>query len=284
MEAKQNMALPSCRKREAAQTDEAAIARLETAYQAWFEAHRVVPEMEIHSSDELAWMRGPGIGWSNAAVRLRLKSANADARLKAAFSRAFADGRGFGLWVSDLATPADLPARLGRFGFRNRKRFPAMLADLTKPVRVAKPLGGIEVCETEDLSIFARHPHPYFGPITSALRRFELHRMMRLCAAPARRVFNLLVLRAEVPVGAATVFVAGEDAVFFDVGVLESARQQGIGTGLMTAGCAFARQRGARAAMLLSSGMGYSMYLRAGFREVGQIAYWYSRAPSVPLF
>jgi hypothetical protein len=27
--------------------------------------------------------------------------------------------------------------------------------------------------------------------------------------------------------------------------------------------------------VLLASGMGYSMYCRAGFQEVGKIAYWY---------
>lgn len=268
-----------CRTAEAAPSDQAAIERIESTYQEWFAAHQVVPEIEVHSGPGLTWMRGPGIGWSNAAVRLRLGEDEADAQLAAALSRAQADGRGFGLWVSGLARPVDLPVRLARFGFRNRKRFPAMLADLTAAAESAPLSAGIEIREVEDLSIFQRHPHPYFGPIRSPLRRFELHRMSRLSAARPRRTFNVMVERAGVPIGAATLFIAGDTAAFFDVGVLEAERQRGIGTALMKVGCAFAREHGVRNAILLSSGMGYGMYLRAGFREVGRIAYWYAKGP-----
>lgn len=259
-------------------SDVAAAEKVETVHRAWMQAHAVVAGMEVHSSDQLTWMRGPGVGWSNAAVRVRLASATADARLGAAFGRSSADGRGFGVWVSDLALPSDLPGRLTRFGFRCRKRFPGMLADLALIPNIPLP-AGVDVRPVDDYSVFLRHPHPYFGPITSRIRKFELERLAQLDESHQDAIVNLMCVRDSVPVGAATILIRGQVAAFFDVGVLEAERGRGIGTGLIVAGSSLARERGAREAVLLASGMGYSVYQRAGFREICRIAYWYAKEP-----
>jgi GNAT superfamily N-acetyltransferase len=267
----------SCAPAEAA-PDPAATDAIESIHRAWMEAHVAVDGMEVHSGEEITWMQGPGVGWSNAAVRLRLAKASADARLRAPFARARANGRGFGVWVSDLALPADLPLRLSRSGFRKRKRFPGMLAELGAVPEVRLP-AGVEVRPVDDHSVFLRHPHPYFGPIKSRIRRFELERLTRLQEAHPRQVADIMAVRGGIPVGAATIFVHGSMAAFWDVGVLETERGRGIGSGLMAAGCALARERGAEKAVLLSSGMGYGVYVKAGFREVCRIAYWYAKDP-----
>ena len=257
-------------------TDASSVARIEDVYRSWFQAHATVPEMEVHSTEELTWMCGPGVGWSNAAVRVRLRGQRADAKLRAAISRAFTRGRGFGMWVSDLAEPADLGARLTRLHFRKRKRFPGMLADLSRSTSPAS-LPGIAIEAVDDDALFVRHPHPYFGRISTDLRRFEMRRLTHLVQKRPQRVFHLVAMERQVPIGSATLFVDGTTAAFYDVGVLEAERGRGVGTYLMQAACSFAAERGARAAVLLSSGMGYGVYLRAGFRDVCRIAYWYSK-------
>jgi len=257
-------------------TDASAAARIEEVYRAFFEAHATVPEMEVHSTEELTWMSGPGVSWSNAAVRVRLRGQDADAKLRAAISRAFTRGRGFGMWVSELAEPADLGARLTRLRFRKRKRFPGMLADLSQN-RPPASLPGIAIDAVEDAALFVRHPHPYFGRISTDLTRFEMRRVAHLVQKRPQRVFHLVAMERRVPIASATLFVDGTTAAFFDVGVREAVRGRGVGTHLMQAACAFAAERGARAAVLLSSGMGYGVYARAGFRDVCRIAYWYSK-------
>ena len=70
-------------------------------------------------------------------------------------------------------------------------------------------------------------------------------------------------------------FLSETSAGFYDVGVLEKERNRGIGSAMMTHALQLARERGARQAVLLASGMGYGMYRRVGFQEVCKIAYWY---------
>jgi GNAT superfamily N-acetyltransferase len=268
-----------CRSRDSVDSDGGVAAQIENSYRAWFEAHEGIPGVAVHSSDRLAWMLSPGVSWSNCAVRVRLDPRRASRELQSVIKRAFDHGRGFGFWVSDLATPDDLPDRLTKHGFRKRKRFPGMAADLRALPREVAPKH-IDVGLLEDYSVFARAPHPYFGPITTPIRRFELGRLQRLQETHPRRVFDVVAWNKRVPVGCATIFIEKHTAAFFDVGVVESERNRGIGTALMRWGCALAHKRGARIAVLLSSGMGYGMYGRAGFREACRISFWYSAGPS----
>jgi GNAT superfamily N-acetyltransferase len=141
---------------------------------------------------------------------------------------------------------------------------------------------GIRIIQTPHHSLYLRHPHPYFGPITTSIRRHELNRLAHLAAQWPKRFFDFVALAAgNRPVGACSMFMNEtklESAVgFYDVGVLEAERGQGIGSAMMAQALRFARERGATQAVLLASGMGYGMYQRAGFREVCKVAYW-SRA------
>jgi GNAT superfamily N-acetyltransferase len=150
-----------------------------------------------------------------------------------------------------------------------------MLCDLAKLPKIAVPRG-IRIIRTPHHSMYLRHPHPYFGPITTALRRHELNRLAHLAAEWPGQFFDFAALGgANVPVGACSMFVNDSVAGFYDVGVLEKERNRGIGSAMMAHALHVARERGATQAVLLSSGMGYGLYRRAGFREVCKIAYWY---------
>jgi hypothetical protein len=247
-------------------------------YQAqWIAAHAGVPGIEAHVDRDIVWMIQPGAVWSNAGAALRLNAEAATARLRKIVKRYRENSRGAGFWVGPEATPADLEDRLRELGFRCRKRFPGMICDLSTLRRRGQQPRGLRVELVSDHAIFSRSPsgHPYFGPITTSIREFELGRLAHLNQQLPKRVFDLVALIAEIPVGACTVHLSHDAAGLHDVGVLESHRNRGIGGALVIEACRLAYEHGRSAAILISSGMGESVYKRVGFREVCQMAFWY---------
>ncbi len=109
------------------------------------------------------------------------------------------------------------------------------------------------------------------------MRRFELARQAHLGSMRPRRFWDLAAFEGRVPVGVCTLFHENGVTGVHDVGVLPAKRQQRIGTALMRHACGFARALGATVCVLISSGQGYGMCRRAGFREVGRIGFWYRR-------
>ena len=72
------------------------------------------------------------------------------------------------------------------------------------------------------------------------------------------------------PVATALVLHGGEVASIFAVATVPDARGRGAGSAATLAAMHDARRRGARIAVLESSEMGYSIYVRLGFREVAR--------------
>jgi GNAT superfamily N-acetyltransferase len=242
---------------------------------AWYVAQADVPGIELHRDPDITWMLSNGSTWANSGVSLRFRSANAGRRLNQILKRYAEHGRGAGFWVDEDATPADLADHLKELGLRCRKRFPGMGCDLGKLPKIATPQG-IRIVQTPHHSIYLRHPHPYFGPITTDIRRHELNRLAHLAAQWPKRFFDFAALDADNrPVGACSMFIDDAVAGFYDVAVLEEERNQGIGSAMMAHALRFAREHGAKQAVLLASGTGYGMYRRVGFHEVCKIAYWY---------
>lgn len=249
--------------------------------QAWYLAQADVPGIEVHRDPDITWMLSNGVVWSNSGTALRLDAKTARKRLNQIYKRFAKHGRGVGFWVDDDATPADLTDHLKDLGLRCKKRFPGMWCDLAKLPKIQVP-EGIRIIRTPHHSMYLRHPHPNFGPITTAIRRHELNRLAHLAAQWPDQFFDFVALAADNrPVGACsmflsdTIFLNQTCAGFYDVGVLEKERNRGIGSAILAHALGFARTRGATQAVLLASGMGYGMYRRAGFREVCRVAYWY---------
>jgi GNAT superfamily N-acetyltransferase len=77
------------------------------------------------------------------------------------------------------------------------------------------------------------------------------------------------------PVGETLLCAGAGVAGIYDVEVLEEFRGRGIGTALIHAALLTARTRlRCRAAVLGATGMGQSVYARAGFREVCKLSFW----------
>jgi GNAT superfamily N-acetyltransferase len=249
----------------------------------WMVAHHGIPGVELHRDADATWMLQAGGAWANAGVALRFSEGAAETRLDEILATYRRHGRGAGFWVSPWATPADLAARLRTRGFHCRKSFAGLYCDLASAPSIPLP-PALEFACVEDPAIYLASPsgHPYRGPITNAIRRFGMHTMACLLAQRPQSVWELAVLHAGVPVAACAVYVRDRTASLWDVGVLDGFRNRGIGGALVAHACAFARDRGAACATLISSGMGEGVYCRAGFTEVCRMAYFYSalKAPS----
>jgi GNAT superfamily N-acetyltransferase len=213
-------------------------------------------------------------------VRVRLSSESAAVRLDSILARYRKNGRGAGFWVSPFAEPVNFEELLRKRRLHCRKYYPGMYTDLAGTPSVRKPKRLVRFATLEDYSIFKTYPHPYMGRISTPYRRYALAGQKFTSERTPRRCWQILALDGERPVGICTIFKAnGEVAGFFDVGVLESERGAGIGTALMAEGCRFAKEKKCNAAVLISSGLGYSVYTRAGFREVEKFGFWYTARP-----
>ena len=252
-----------------------AVATAERDMSEWFLAQSGAPGIEVHSDSDATWIVHQGAVWANCVVNVRFDQRTAHARLDHILRRYRATKRGVGFWISPLATPAELPRLLRDRGLRCRKHFPVMFSDFSASPPTAAAPKEITFSVIDDHSIFDMHSHPYFGAIRTALRRFELGRLIYLSRKRPRRVWELVAWRDGIPVSACTLFRHGSIVGFHDVGTLLSFRRRGIATALMHQACCFAREQGCTAAVLLASGVGYGMYQRAGFRDVGSIGYWY---------
>ncbi|MCU1335049.1 MAG: acetyltransferase [Bryobacterales bacterium] len=243
--------------------------------EAWYAAQADVPGIEVHRDPDITWMLSNGTTWSNSGTSIRFEPKTVRKRLNQIYKRFERHGRGIGFWIDDDAAPADLTDHLKGLGLRCKKRFPGMWCDLAKLPKIAAPKE-IRIIRTPHHSMYLRHPHPYFGPITTAIRRHELNRLAHLAAQWPDQFFDFVALAAgNRPVGACSMFLSESIAGFYDVGVLEKERNKGIGSAMVAHALRFAQERGATQAVLLASGMGYEMYRRVGFTEVCQIAYWY---------
>lgn len=255
--------------------DTAQAAVVEAEYADWLAAHAAVPGYEVHQDPDATWLIQPGMVWRNGVAKIRFTPDTAEERLDQLVERFRETKRGAGFWVSQFATPTDLSSRLKALGFRCQTHFPEMYCELN--AIGSDDAEGIPITFRfmDDPDLFKKYPHPYLGPIRSEMRRFELERLTHLQASQPGRVWNLIGFKDSTPVAACTLFLNGETVGFHDVGVLPSARCQGIGTALMQYANEFARERGAKYAVLTASGEGYGLYLGMGFRDVGRVAHWY---------
>jgi GNAT superfamily N-acetyltransferase len=245
--------------------------------EAWYAAQADVPGVEVHRDPDITWMLSNGTTWSNSGTSLRFNASKAGRRLDQILKRYAGHGRGAGFWVDAAATPGNIEDLLKERGLRCRKRFPGMRCDLAQLPKIPMP-EGIRIIRTPHHSLYLRHPHPYFGPITTAIRRHELNRLAHLAAQWPDRFFDFVALDpGNRPMGACSMFVNDSVAGLYDAGVLQEQHGRGIGSAMMAHAVGFARERGATQAVLLATGKGNGMYSRVGFREVCRIAYWYGR-------
>ena len=241
----------------------------------WLRAQAMVPGVELHDDPDITWVVHPGRAWSNAGVMIRFSERSAASRLDTLVDRYRAHRRGMGLWVSLAATPGTLPDLLKARGLRCRKRFPAMVRDLSKAMPPPKAPAGVTIRPVTDVDRFRTTPHPSIGPLTTPLRRAAFESLRAVVRGEPERCRAFVAWSGQTAVGATLVFLGSECAGLHDVDVVEAHRGRGIGARLVDHACQHAADRGAPTMVLLATGMGQRVYERCGFAEVARFGYWY---------
>jgi GNAT superfamily N-acetyltransferase len=260
-------------------TEPAAARTIDDLCAEWADFQDGIPGIEVHSDPDIHWTVEAASAWGNCGFRVRFSPATVARRLDEILARYRDNGHGAGFWVGPFAQPENFEGLLAERGLRCRKYFPGMYADLACLPRVPKSELRLTFRVIADYSIFRKNPHPWIGRITTPNRRLAVAAHQSRAAREPKQVWEIMAVSAGVPVGVCTVFIGRAAAGFFDVGVIESVRNRGVGTALMAYAARFARDRGASAGVLISSGMGYQVYKRAGFREVSRIGFWYGARP-----
>jgi ribosomal protein S18 acetylase RimI-like enzyme len=161
-----------------------------------------------------------------------------------------------------------LRERIQRDGFRRCSSVPFMHLELARLQEHPCP-EGVRVERIRDFSFFEKHEHPWLGPVGAPFRKWKLQFLRGYGEGDAPRLWQFLAFYQRKIVGAATIFAHGDEIALFDVVVMRSYRQRGIGTRLVVVACDFARSIGMRAVGLSATGKGLGMYRKVGFTDAG---------------
>jgi ribosomal protein S18 acetylase RimI-like enzyme len=176
-------------------------------------------------------------------------------------------------WMPPGPWRAVLERRLAAHGLgasRSNPDVPAMAIALDD-VPPVEPLADLEI------EMVATGPGAYEAGLVSAAgfgtSGSTVTEMAEICGrigdrpdGPSRYLLARLEGR---PIATAIGVVAGDAVGIYSVATLPEARGQGIGRAITLATMLDGRERGARIAVLESSPMGYRVYRRLGFRDVG---------------
>jgi GNAT superfamily N-acetyltransferase len=251
------------------------VALIEQQHREWFAAEHVVPGVEVHEDADITWIVHNGQAWRNAGIMVRFSRTSAAGRLDTLIARYRKHKRGMALWISQLATPANLPELLAARRLRCRKHFPGMLRVLNERVPRLPRVSGLEIRPVANMNEFADTPYPSIGPLTTTLRQQAFARLQALLSEPTGRT-RLAVARFKgSPVGAIEFYVGSEAAGVHGLSVLEAFQRRGIGSALLEHACQEARASRVSAMALLATTEGQQLYSRRGFAEAARFGYWY---------
>jgi ribosomal protein S18 acetylase RimI-like enzyme len=229
---------------------------------------------EVHRDADV-WRCHAGVAFRalNAACRVRLASASADARI-AETTRWFVERAQPWRWLLGAsALPPDVDRRLTAAGLDRVGDNAGMALDLDafvddRPMpaggaieRVVDEPGllrwravqrlGLELDEVRDDAWWTAHRRPGFSS-----------------DAP---LVNWVASLDGRPVAAAALFDGADVAGIYNVVTVPDARGRGFGRAVTVEAIAEGRRRGLRTAVLGSSDMGYPVYRSLGFREVSRL-------------
>lgn len=189
--------------------------------------------------------------------------------------RASKPRRMIGTWSPERAVNCNLQAMLVARGFHWGGRGTAMACDLRR--LPAKPHAGLRISRSFDGDLWTVRQHPYHLDTKDAavlegirLRHSAQDRWPERVAHFVAWLDDVLVGHATVSLKCGPLGTAG----IYDVGVLPKYRNRGIGYFVTHAACAQGKRWGARFAVLGASDMGYSVYRRLNFQDIGPSWYW----------
>jgi ribosomal protein S18 acetylase RimI-like enzyme len=241
----------------------------------WIRFEGRLPEVEPHADRDVMWVCSASPGHPNSVALARFDEDDAEDRIAEVVAEYRRVGASTVWWVGSLSSPPDLGRRLRDTGFHCIKHFPGMALDMRRMCAGTRTIPGLKLSRVSDFSIFERHEHPFFGPMTTERRRNFLDGERILCSVKPTRAFAFVATVAGEALGHALVFLGAGVAGVFDVGVVRRARGRGIGKAVTLAALRHARKLGYRYAVLQASGEGEHLYRTIGFEEVCRISLWF---------
>jgi GNAT superfamily N-acetyltransferase len=182
-----------------------------------------------------------------------------------------AAGRPFRWWISPSTEPPDLPRTLLAHGMRQVFDSGGMHADLTRMPVVTSPLTIRRVEDEAALRTFSHVLMTGFEkPPSATALWFDAYRHCGLDGPWVHFVGSV----DEEPVATSSVLLCGPLAGIYHVVTLPAYRGRGFGAAITLAAMQYARDLGAREAVLQSSAMGASVYRGIGFTEYCRLGMW----------
>jgi GNAT superfamily N-acetyltransferase len=174
-----------------------------------------------------------------------------------------------GCWSLDPSTPADLDTRLLARGFQPGWRPCWMGLDLAQLQAQHPQPDGLRIELLEAAPPPEAPQLPYYDPATAAIDR-------ELATRQPRQLWHFVAWLAGEPVGHCRLFVTTGPlgvAGIYDVGVVPSVRNRGVGKAITAAACRQALALGYRHALLNATGE--RMYRQLGFARIGYGSTWW---------
>lgn len=206
---------------------------------------------------------------SNGIISPRFEPQDLPERLQVIRSAALVFDGDVRIKLGPSTSPENLGAQLIAHGCRRFSTMRYMGLELDR-LPVIEPAAGLLIYPVTDFDAFGKVPHPYYGARPSKIKQLRMAAFQHLADEPYRCHWVIVAEKDDRFVGSAVLFFF-QDIVFGCEFVVDpSLRRQGIGSTMLMWMVKFARDHGARLAVLNASTMGRKFYPHFGFIYTGE--------------
>jgi len=239
-----------------------------------FRSFAVLPGAQLISNGEVfGVMTGLPRTFFNGIATTNFDGAGVDAAIERTIEPFRANDCAFRWWVTPGTRPAELGPMLAAHGLRHVYDSAAMTADLTRPAANVAVEGDLDirrVAGIEEMQEWSNVLLRVFGASAfetdawlTAFSQIGLHEDSSWA--------HFVAFAGGSAVATTSLMLAGELAGVYHVATLPEARGRGIGAAVNAAALQYARERGAREAVLQSSEMAVGVYRRIGFVQTSTV-------------
>ena len=145
------------------------------------------------------------------------------------------------------------------------------------PAAMAMELGGLDRTSPPGIEIDTNPEMVELGRLNDRAYEFEGDQFARALAARPPGLHAYLARLDGIPAACVAAIDQGTDCGIYFVATAPEARGRGLATELMALALADGRERGCRTTSLQATKMGYPIYARLGYRDLGALQMWERR-------
>ncbi len=243
----------------------------EINYAEFFALYTNVPHIQQHDEPGVRRLSSSQpTDYLNTVLRTTLENGNAAHRIQeimAGYKSQHASVR-WHVWPN--SQPTDLTVLLDDHGLHCTRSIPCMALNLHELKPPTQRIDGLEMALVDDLPML----YEWMSPVAYDLFFCLAYEMGLSTTAP---VLHFLARYRGEPAATASIYLGAGVAGLYDVVTMPEMRERGIGSALCTMALQSVREMGYRYGVLQSSKMGYRIYQRLGFEEIGRLLHynWY---------